>query len=118
MKPGILRAMRHSEPKIPTTTKLPEQSKRQLNDRRSMPKFDPRTHRLSPHFVLSDFLGCHSVYSKGYPNPFVLGGSSDLKLVNASVLCVAALEPLIAQFGGLSVAYGYISPELSEKIVK
>lgn len=79
---------------------------------------DPRKYRLSKHFVLSDFLGCHSVYAKGYPNPFVMDDTAEEKLENATALCVEALEPVLQEFGPLSVGYGYISPDLSRRIVK
>lgn len=82
------------------------------------PETDPRRVRLSEHFVLSDFLGCHSVYSRGYPNRFEYDSYSEHKLTNARALCQHALEPLMAQFGGVSVSYGYISPDLSARIVK
>lgn len=78
---------------------------------------DPRRLRLSKHFVLSDFLGNHSVYSRGYANPFINDESAEQKLGNASTLCLYGLEPLLAQFGPMSVSYGYISPELSRKII-
>lgn len=85
---------------------------------RTVEETDPRKVRLSEHFVLSDFLGCHSVYSLGFPNRFEYDGSSDLKLRNVRALCQHALEPVMAQFGPLSIGYGYISPALSAQIVK
>lgn len=77
---------------------------------------DPRKYRLSPHFTLSDFLGNQSVYARGCGNntDFTEG---DMRLENAKALCYEALEPLLAQFGPLSVSYGLISPELSKRIV-
>ncbi len=78
---------------------------------------DPLTYRVSKHFTLADFLGCHSVYSKGYANPFVFGGQADIKIDNLKALCENALEPLLNQFGPMTIGYGYISPELSRKIV-
>lgn len=82
------------------------------------PEVDPRTYRLSDHFVLSDFLGCHSAYSKGHANPFVFDASATRKIENVKALCLEALEPLMQRFGGVSIGYGYISPDLSAKIVK
>jgi hypothetical protein len=79
---------------------------------------DPRKYRLSKHFVLSDFLGCHSVYAKGFSNPFIFDAASEAKLENLSALCHEALEPILEEFGPLSVGYGYISPDLSRRIVK
>lgn len=80
---------------------------------------DPRTFRLSQNFVLSDFLGNHSVYSKGFANPFDFSDdSASLKLDNVRCLCQEALEPLLQEYGPMTVSYGYISPELSRRIVK
>jgi hypothetical protein len=64
---------------------------------------------------LSDFIGNHSVFTKGYKNLFVdpTGG----KVKEAKHLCETLLEPLLQEYGPLSVSYGYISPELSKKIV-
>jgi hypothetical protein len=78
---------------------------------------DPRTVRLSPHFLLSDFLGCYSVYMRGYANPFIWDNDAEMKLENARALCNEALEPLMAELGPLSIGYGYISPDLSRRIV-
>lgn len=76
---------------------------------------DPTKVRLSEHFLLSDFMGCHSVYTKGYRNIF--DDPDGTKLEEAKHLCETILEPLLAEYGPLSIAYGYISPELSRKIV-
>lgn len=74
--------------------------------------------RLSPHFLLADFLGNHSVYSKGLAN----GLDADdpyfaKKWQNATALCEHILEPLIEAHGPLSISYGYISPEMSRRLV-
>ena len=80
---------------------------------------DPRRVRLSDHFLLSDFLGNHSVYSRGYANAFDPDDpEARRKIDNAQALCEHGLEPLLRHFGPLSVSYGYISPELSRRIVK
>ena len=76
---------------------------------------DPTTVRLSPHFLLSDFLGCHSVYARGLKNLFI--DSTGEKLREARHLCETLLEPLLAEYGPMSISYGYISPELSKAIV-
>lgn len=79
---------------------------------------DPTKVRLSRHFLLSDFLGNHSVYTRGLPNAFDhYAEDAQFKLDNAVALCEHALEPIMAQHGALSVSYGYISPELSRQIV-
>lgn len=80
---------------------------------------DPRRIRMSKHFVLSDFLGNHSVYSQGLPN--LLDRSDpgiEVKIGNAVTLCECALEPLLQEYGAMSISYGYISPEVSARIVK
>lgn len=76
---------------------------------------DPTKVRLSDHFLLSDFMGCNSVYVKGYKNLFVDPTGSKLK--EAKHLCESLLEPLLQEYGPMSISYGYISPELSKKIV-
>lgn len=79
---------------------------------------DPRYFRVSDHFVLSDFLGNHSVYSRGYANDFDFDAPDvGKKLTNLSALC-EQLEVVVDRWGPLSVSYGYISPELSRRIVK
>lgn len=79
---------------------------------------DPRRYRISKHFVLSDFLGNNSVYTRGHANPFVFDKESGAKLENLHALCHEALEPLLTHFGPLSISYGYICPDLSRRIVK
>lgn len=79
---------------------------------------DPLT-RISPHFILADLLGNHSVYAKGLPN----GLDEDdphftTKWRNLTALCQRILEPMLENFGPMSISYGYISPEMSRRIVK
>lgn len=74
--------------------------------------------RVSPHFILADFLGCQSVYAKGLANMMADDEKADLKLDNLAALCNEALEPIVGAYGSLSVSYGYISPEVSRAIVK
>lgn len=74
--------------------------------------------RVSDHFLLLDFLGNHSVYAKGLPNPFVGGQTEKLKRDNLTTLCECGLETILANWGPLSVSYGYISDQLSRAIVK
>ncbi len=76
---------------------------------------DPTATRLSEHFLLSDFLGNHSVYARGFPNLWEDPDGS--KLREGQHLCDTLLEPIMADYGPLSVSYGYISPALSKKIV-
>src|SRR5215208_2591669 len=80
---------------------------------------DPATVRLSKNFLLSDFMGSHSVYSRGYANTFEVRGGvdNDLRIRNLRALCVMVLEPILANWGPISISYGVISPDLSRKIV-
>ena len=81
-----------------------------------MPTYrDPTTVRLSDQFLLSDFLLCDSVARYGYSNQF--DTDDENKLREAREL-TTALEFLMLQFGPVNISYGYISPELSRKIVK
>lgn len=82
-----------------------------------MAVLDPTVTRLSPHFLLSDMMGCSSVYSKGLPNRFDKHQGVDSRLVNGKALCENALEPLLASVGAFSISYGFISPEVSREIV-
>lgn len=79
-------------------------------------KIDPKFVRLSENFRLSDLVGCHSVYTYGYTNDYRTLTSRHIR--EAETLCETLLEPILAKFGPISVAYGYISPDLSRKIVK
>lgn len=75
----------------------------------------PSSIRLSEHFLLSDFMGCHSVYTRGLKN--VLHDPTGGCLAEGMYLCDTLLEPILADFGPFSISYGYISPSLSEAIV-
>ncbi len=81
-------------------------------------EFDPTKVRLSEHFLLSDFLGNHTVYTKGRPNLLAPDDPAlPLKMANAKALCKHFLEPFLEQAGPLSISYGYITPLLSSEIV-
>lgn len=82
-----------------------------------MSALDPTRTRLSPHFLLSDMMGCNSVYAKGYPNVFEKARGADIRLENGKALCEHVLEPLLALQGSFSISYGFISPDLSRQIV-
>lgn len=77
----------------------------------------PTKTRLSSHFLLSDMMGCHSVYALGLPNVFDKQRGGDIRLTNAKALCEEALEPILAMVGSFSISYGFICPALSQKIV-
>ena len=79
---------------------------------------DPREVRLSEHFLLSDFIGNHSVYSKGLVNAVDPEDRElPLKIGNGTTLCEALLEPILQAHGPLSIAYGIIAPAVSSAIV-
>ncbi len=80
--------------------------------------FDPTKVRLSEHFLLSDFLGNHTTYTKGRANLLLPDDPQlPLKMANGKALCRHFLEPFLEQAGPLSISYGYITPELSDEIV-
>lgn len=76
---------------------------------------EPTQVRMSEHFLLSDLMGCNSVYAQGHRNLFDL--SDKFKMREGVTLAESLLEPLLDR-SRLSVTYGFISPELSRKIVK
>jgi hypothetical protein len=81
-------------------------------------QFDPTKIRVSKHFILSDFLGNHSVYTRGIPNMLDPHDPElPLKMANLHALCDEFLEPFLEQAGPLSISYSYITPELSDEIV-
>ena len=55
------------------------------------------------------------MYSRGHANEF--SDPTGEKMENLKALCHEGLEALLGEFGPLSVAYGYISPELSRAII-
>lgn len=75
---------------------------------------DPTTIRLSDSFLLSDFLGSHSIYQKGLANP--APEPDDPKFKEAQNLA-EYLEMLQAVYGWVSISYGYISPEVSRATI-
>lgn len=77
---------------------------------------DPTKTRISEHFLLSDFMFCHSMAVSGHKNVFF--DPKNTKIREISYLCDTILEPILAEKGPISVSYGHISDELSGKIVK
>lgn len=76
---------------------------------------DPTKVRLSKNFMLSDFMWSHSICTKGLKNVFFdLTGAV---LEEGKYLCGSLLEPILAEYGPISVSYGYISPEVSRLTV-
>lgn len=77
----------------------------------------PSKVRLSPHLLLSDFMGCSSIYTQGLANVFDKRAGTDIRLENAKALCENVLEPILAAIGSISFSYGFISPEVSQALV-
>lgn len=82
-----------------------------------MTYLDPTRTRLSDSFLLSDFMGCDSVYRYGYCNRFQESGVGDTRLYEGIKLA-KLLSEIEERLGPATVCYGFISPELSQKIVK
>jgi len=80
-----------------------------------MAAIDPTTVRLSSGFLLSDFMGCDSVYRYGFANPI---SDNDWAKIEEGRLLANSLDALVDDIGHLSVTYGYIAPRLSKHIVK
>jgi hypothetical protein len=66
--------------------------------------------------MLSDCVGCDSVYRYGYANP-VDWDKKSTYWKEAKLLGVLA-DTLHEEYGPFSISYGYISPQLSRNIVK
>jgi hypothetical protein len=79
-----------------------------------MASIDPTTVRLSDSFLLSDFMGCDSVYRRGLKNQIT--DADDHKIAEGKHLA-ETLEQIQDRYGPISVSYGYISPGLSREIV-
>lgn len=77
---------------------------------------NPTTVRLSRHFLLSDLIGCHSVYAKGYRNVFTRDDAKNGKLKEGRYLAEEVLEKVVVS-SPISISYGFISLELARKIV-
>jgi hypothetical protein len=75
---------------------------------------DPTTVRLSDYFLLSDFMGCTSVYQYGMHNRF---DDTDTEKLAEGRNLAEKLDEIVYDLNPISVVYGYISPSLSRKIV-
>lgn len=82
--------------------------------RKNRKMVNPETVRLSPHILLSDLMGCHSAYVKGYANVFQ--DKDGTKLTEGVCLAETVLEVLLEK-SPISISYGYISLDLARKIV-
>lgn len=73
---------------------------------------------LSPRFKLSDLIGSTSVYARGLVNAPTEAEFTDHHLRQGQTLCETMLEPMLDEFGPLSITYGYITPAASRAIVR
>jgi hypothetical protein len=70
----------------------------------------PQDIQVGKHFVLSDFLYSQTAIVQGIPNcPRSLDGS---EVAGMRGLCSAILDPVVEQFGPISITFAYCSPEL------
>ena len=76
---------------------------------------NPEEVRLSEHFLLSDLMGCHSCYVKGFTNVFQ-DDRKKTKLGEGKCLAENVLERVVGE-SPVSISYGYISLELARKII-
>lgn len=75
---------------------------------------NPTRVRLSKHFMLSDFMGCDSVYRHGYANRL---DDSDRGRMQEGKLLATYMDTIFEEYGPLSITYGHISSNLSHRIV-
>lgn len=80
-----------------------------------MSVIDPTNYRVGRVFLLSDFMGCDSVYRHGYANPIL---HTDQEKLIEGVTLAEELEDIAWEHGPVSISYGYISPQLSRNIIK
>jgi hypothetical protein len=73
---------------------------------------DPTTVRLSDTFMLSDFMGCDSIYRWGLANRM-----DDKQKMYEGKNLAQYCDLLQEEFGPCMVSYGYISPEVSRRII-
>ena len=60
--------------------------------------------------MLSDFLYSEEAATRGIKN--VPPSFDGMEVESIRGLCAAILDPLVEQFGSVSITYGYVSPEL------
>lgn len=64
--------------------------------------------RLSPNFILRDFLFCASSAARGFSN---FPENPQQVIQAGQALCEKLLEPILAEFGRFAITYGYQSRE-------
>lgn len=78
----------------------------------------PTKMHLSNQYLLSDFLGSTSIFARGLSNYPKASWFTFDHMEQGRVLCEEMLEPMLEQFGPMSITYGLISPETSRETVK
>ena len=74
------------------------------------PKQRPQDVRIGKYFMLSDFLYSEAAVLRGIPNcPVRLDGD---EVEGMKGLCQHILDPVIEQFGPVSITFAYCSPQL------
>jgi hypothetical protein len=71
----------------------------------------PQNVRVGKYFMLSDFLYSETAVQRGIPNCPDLDGK-EVQAIRK--LCEHILDPVVEEFGPLSITYGYVSPELQQ----
>lgn len=80
-------------------------------ERKWRPNPRPQDIRVGKFFMLSDFLYSESAATIGIRNcPLLRGDEVD----GMKGLCSHILDPVVKEFGPLSITFGYISPELDQ----
>ena len=69
----------------------------------------PQDVQVGKHFMVSDFLYSQTAIMSGVPNCPPLDGA---EVAGMRGLCKAILDPVVEQFGSLSITFAYCSPEL------
>ena len=83
-----------------------------IDERVWRPKLRPQDIRVGKYFMLSDFLFSEAAATKGVPNCPPLEG---MEVESIRHLCDRILDPVVEEFGPISLTYGYVSPELQKK---
>lgn len=80
--------------------------------RKWRPRKRPQDVRVGKYFVLSDFLYSQDATIQGIPNcPFL----ESPEVEGMRGLCREILDPVVDQFGPVSITFGYASPQLWQK---
>lgn len=82
-----------------------------------MPYLDPTRTRLSKSLLLSDAMGCTSVYRDGFRNRFDRSWCEQLSEGRHLANTLDDISGDLIE-GPFSICYGFVSPELSRNIVK